>query len=90
METHPDRLPQTNFRDVDTGEIGLALRQAEDAVSQAQAGGNSEAICEALARLALLTARIGQYENARQLAAEALSHSASSTYSIDAFVTLGQ
>ena len=90
METHPDRLPQTNFRDVDTGEIGLALRQAEDAVSQAQAGGNSEAICEALARLALLTARIGQYENARQLAAEALSHSASSTYSIDALVTLGQ
>ena len=89
METHPERLQRTNFIDEIVGEIGPALRQAEEAVPQARAGGNPEVICEALARLAALTARLGQYESARQLAEEALSHSASSAYSVNALLTLG-
>lgn len=98
METHPDRfqraeghrLPRTNFIDEIISEIGPALRQAEEAVPQARTGGNPEVICEALARLAALTARLGQYENARKLAEEALSHSASSPYSVNALLTLSQ
>lgn len=89
METHPEHSQRTNFIDEVISEIGPALRQAEEAVPQARTGGNSEVICEALARLAALTARLGQYENARQLAEEALSHSASSAYSVNALLTLG-
>jgi DNA-binding SARP family transcriptional activator len=90
MEIHHDRLQRTSFLDEIIGEIGPALRHAEEAVLQARVGRDPETICEALARQASLTARLGQYENARQLALEALSHSASSAYSVNAMLTLGQ
>jgi DNA-binding SARP family transcriptional activator len=60
-----------------SGDIGAAFQRAQQAVSLAQASGESEAIAAALNCVATAQFRLGHYEQARALADQALAHAAS-------------
>jgi DNA-binding SARP family transcriptional activator len=73
-----------------SGDIGGAFRSARQALDQARASGDTEAVAAALNCHAFLHFRLGHYEQASVLSREALSHAASvSPARADALLMLG-
>jgi tetratricopeptide (TPR) repeat protein len=73
-----------------SGQISAAFRHAREAVNQARASGEAEAIAAALNCLAFFHFRLGHYDQASLLSQEALSHAASdSAACADALLMLG-
>ena len=56
-----------------TGDVAAALRQAQQALKSARTSGEPEAVSSALVSLANARFRLGQYQEAKTLAEEALS-----------------
>jgi len=59
-----------------SGDIGVALQRAREALEQAQVSGEAEAIATALVSVAYCQKCLGHYDEARALAEEALTHTA--------------
>jgi len=72
------------------GEISAAFQRAREALEEARASGEAEAIAAALACVAHVRFRLGHYDQARSLAEEAVGHAPSeSPVRADALLMLG-
>jgi DNA-binding SARP family transcriptional activator len=73
-----------------SGNIGVAFQRAQEALEEAKASEQPEAVAAALACVAHIQFRVGQYDEARILAEEALTHTASESRArADALLLLG-
>lgn len=73
-----------------SGNIGAALQRAREALEGARASGEAQDIVAALVRVAHIHFRLGHYNEARNLAEEALAHAAiESPAQADALRVLG-